>query len=142
MSIVRTFWLAAAAVALFTGAGSASTRPTPAAPLAASPAPGDGASDSRDRASDEREAERVLATLAATYRGLDGVTVMIGATPNGEQAVAYYTEGRIVISETRSASIEEILAHEVWHVIDWRDDGRLDWAEDLPPANADTYTKR
>ncbi len=39
-------------------------------------------------------------------------------------------------------SIEKILAHEVWHVIDWRDNGRLDWGEDLPPANVAAYRSR
>ncbi len=42
----------------------------------------------RDSARDMRRAEAVLARLAATYRHLEGVSVEMGMTPNGEQAVA------------------------------------------------------
>lgn len=77
--------------------------------------------------------------LKSTYRYLDDVNVTQGATPAGYQAVAYHTQGRIVVNPEHIASIEDILAHEVWHVIDWRDNGRIDWAENVPPANADAY---
>ena len=109
----------------------------PAAPMAAS-APGahDTARAMRDDASGPQQAAREFARLAATYAHLDGVTVEMGTTPNGEQAAAYYTSGRIVIDRNHRATIEEILAHEIWHVIDWRDNGRLDWGEDVPPATA------
>jgi hypothetical protein len=92
-----------------------------------------------DVVSDSRLANETLDGLKAKYRNLDGVTVVLGATPRGEQAVAYYTEGRIVISRSHSVGIEKILAHEIWHVIDWRDNGRIDWHENLPPYNASTY---
>ena len=95
-----------------------------------------------DMAVDEtRRANEVLDGLKARYRYLDDVTVSVGATPNGEQAVAYYTHDRIVISPTHVTSIESILAHEVWHIIDWHDNGRLDWGEDLPPSNSYTFVK-
>jgi hypothetical protein len=25
------------------------------------------------------------------------------------------------------------MAHEIWHIIDWRDNGRIDWGENVPP---------
>ncbi len=92
-----------------------------------------------DAVDDTRRANEILDGLKAKYRDLDGVTVTLGATPRGEQAVAYYTEGQIVISRSHRVSIEKILAHEIWHIIDWRDNGRLDWAENLPPYNASAY---
>jgi len=92
-------------------------------------------------ADDQRLAEETLKTLQARYQYLDDVTVSMGSTPNDEQAIAYYTEGEIVISSDHVTGIETILAHEVWHVIDWRDNGRLDWGEDLPPDNSYTYVR-
>jgi len=90
-------------------------------------------------ASETRLASEILRQAAEDYRLLDGVTVTIGTTPRGEEAVAYYTEDRIVISRTHTVSIEKILAHEIWHIIDWRDNGVLDWHESVPPYNASTY---
>jgi hypothetical protein len=26
----------------------------------------------------------------------------------------------------------------VWHVIDWRDNGRIDWGESVPPSDSPT----
>lgn len=102
--------------------------------------------DAEDRSADglsvdAERAQAVLATLQAKYRHLDDLTVSIAPTPAGEQAVAYYTEGEIVISPDRSATIQRTLAHEIWHVIDWRDNGRLDWGENLPPTSAADYLK-
>lgn len=62
---------------------------------------------------------------------LKGTTLSFGDA-RGHQAVAYYTSGRIVISPNHTASLEEIIAHEVWHIIDWRDNGRIDWGENVP----------
>jgi hypothetical protein len=84
-------------------------------------------------------AQAILASLKARYpRYLAGVTVSFG-NASGYQAVAYYTSGRIVISPTHRASLDRILGHEVWHIIDWRDNGRIDWREKVPPANASAY---
>jgi len=58
---------------------------------------------------------------------------------SGYQAVAYYTSGRIVISPKHTASLQRILSHEIWHIIDWRDNGRIDWRESVPPANASRF---
>ncbi len=78
------------------------------------------------------EAKSILAGLIAKYPILKGTTVSIGTTPNGYQAVAYYKSGRIVVSSTHTASLTKILTHEVWHIIDWRDNGRIDWGENVP----------
>jgi len=86
-------------------------------------------------------AKRILANLKGTYKYLDGVTVTIGKTPGGYQAVSYYTVGRIVISPKHTASIQRILSHEIWHIIDWRDNGKINWRESVPPKNAADYRK-
>lgn len=78
------------------------------------------------------EAQAILAGLIAQYPILAGTTVSIGDA-NGYQAIAYYKSGRIVISPTHTASLSRILNHEVWHVIDWRDNGVIDWGENVPP---------
>jgi len=111
--------------------------PEPSAPMTVSSAPQPPADTGAD--DDAARAAEVLEGLAAEYRNLDGVTVVMGETPKGEEAVSYYTVGEIVIDRDHTVSIEKILAHEIWHVIDWRDNGRLDWGEDLPPTNKSDY---
>lgn len=84
-------------------------------------------------------ARSILASLKARYpRYLSGVTVSIGSA-RGYQAISYYTSGRIVISPTHTASLERILGHEIWHIIDWRDNNHIDWGERIPPANASSF---
>lgn len=101
--------------------------PTVAAPLATAPV-------------DETTLARtILAGLQARYpRFLSGTTVEFGDAL-GYQAVSYYTIGRIVISPTHSASLTRILDHEIWHVIDYRDNGVIDWGESVPPVNMAEY---
>lgn len=94
---------------------------------------------SESESPETRRASEILTELKASHSHLDGVSVSIGTTPKGEEAVAYYTDGEIVINSTHSVDMETILAHEIWHIIDWRDNGRLDWGEDLPPLNASVY---
>lgn len=77
-------------------------------------------------------AQAILATYVARYPILEGATVTFGDA-HGYQAICYYKSGRIVISPTHTASLEKILAHEVWHIIDWRDNGQIDWGEKVPP---------
>lgn len=96
--------------------------------------------DAVDR--DVRQASEVLDGLKRTYRYLDGVEVSFGPTPHGEVAVAYYTTGQIVISNAHSVGLKAILSHEIWHIIDWRDNRRLDWGEDLPPNDSYAYIRR
>jgi hypothetical protein len=86
------------------------------------------------------EAQSVLDGLKARYpRYLDGVTVTVGDTPGGYQAVAYYSSGRIIVNPNHVATIDRLLAHEIWHVIDWRDNGRIDWRENIPPVDAAAF---
>jgi len=146
MRIKHTLIVTAVVAALLTGAGFAlllSRGTRPAAALAQAdatePSSGDASVVADDQAADNRQAQTILGELQAKYQYLDGVTVSVGATPADEQAIAYYQDGEIVVSPDHSATIQRILAHEVWHVIDWRDNGRLDWGEDLPPANASEY---
>lgn len=78
------------------------------------------------------EAKAILAGLIAAHPILRGTTVQFGDA-HGYQAVAFYSSGRIVISRNHTASLKRILNHEVWHVIDYRDNGRIDWGENVPP---------
>ena len=79
------------------------------------------------------DAQAILETLVARHPELQQapVTVEFGDA-RGYQAVTYYTIGRIVISPTHSASLDTILRHEVGHIVDWRDNGVIDWGENLP----------
>lgn len=86
------------------------------------------------RASDLARARTLLAGLTARYPILQGSTVTIGYA-RGYQAISYYTSGRIIVSPTHSASLDRIMNHEVWHIIDWRDNGRIDWGENVPPRS-------
>jgi len=78
------------------------------------------------------KAKSILAGLIAKYPILKGTTVTMGTTPGGYQAVCYYKSGRIIVSPKHTANLTTILTHEVWHVIDWRDNGRIDWGENIP----------
>lgn len=82
--------------------------------------------------SEEARARQLLAGYISKYPILAGTTVSFGDA-RGYQAISYYQSGRIVISKTHSASLERIIAHEIWHIIDWRDNNRIDWGENVPP---------
>jgi len=64
------------------------------------------------------EARSILSGLVAQHPILSGTTVSFG---------------RIIISPSHTASLSRILNHEVWHIIDWRDNGSIDWGENVPP---------
>jgi len=85
-------------------------------------------------------ARDILASYKARYPILAGVTVEFG-NARGFQAIAYYRTGRIVINPSHTASLARIIEHEVWHIIDWRDNNRIDWGENIPPANAASYAR-
>jgi len=85
-------------------------------------------------------AQAILASYKARYPILQGVTVQFGDA-RGFQAIAYYKSGRIVICPNHDASLERIINHEVWHIIDWRDNNRIDWGENIPPENASSYAR-
>jgi len=76
-------------------------------------------------------AQALLDEQIAKYPILEGVTVSFGDA-RGHQAIAYYTTGRIVISPNHTAPLEKIIAHEVWHIIDWRTNGKILWGENIP----------
>lgn len=135
MRTLKTYAVLISLLALLLAAGATSVPSTFAA--RASQAPAVAAADpATSLEAENRQAQDVLARLARERSSLlNGVTVTVGKTPHGEQGVAYYTEGRIVISDTHQVSIDAILAHEAWHIIDWRDNGRMDWGENLPPKD-------
>jgi hypothetical protein len=70
------------------------------------------------------------------YPILRGATVEVGDTKGNAQAICYYKSGRIIINPNHTVSLERIINHEIWHIIDWRDNGRIDWGESVPPSNA------
>lgn len=76
-------------------------------------------------------AQVLLAAEIARHPILRGTTVRFGYA-QGYQAISYYRSGQIIVSPTHTASLERIMAHEVWHIIDWRDNGRIDWGENVP----------
>ncbi len=108
-------------VVVQTSTRKTSTATSGSAPAAAAPA-GD----------ETAEAQSILAGLIGKYPILAGSTVSFGDA-KGSQAIAYYKSGRIVISTTHTASLSRILNHEVWHIIDYRDNGVIDWGESVPP---------
>jgi hypothetical protein len=81
---------------------------------------------------EQAEAEAILKDLIKQHPILEGSTVSFGDA-KGYQAICYYMSGRIVISPSHTASLGTILNHEIWHIIDWRDNGRIDWGENVPP---------
>lgn len=95
-----------------------------------------------DASRDLSRANTILDAMKADYPLLDGVTVVMGTTPDAREAVSYYRDGQIVISTDHTVSIDKIMSHEIWHIIDWRDNGRIDWNEDVPPTNAASYLTR
>jgi hypothetical protein len=148
MIVLRTFFLVAILTTFLVGPQSPTalnSGPTAAMTTRSSATPdgkGSASQSATDAREDTRKADQILGELRTKYRYLDGVTVMIGVTPRDEQAVAYYTTGVIVISRTHTVSIDRILAHEIWHIIDWRDNGHLDWQENLPPSNTSVYVNK
>jgi len=81
--------------------------------------------------SESAQAKAILAGLIAKHPILQGTTVTFGDA-RGYQAIALYKSGRIIISSSHTASLSRILSHEVGHIIDWRDNGVIDWGENIP----------
>ncbi len=106
-----------------------SQKNTPVAPAAPEPKDNDEGSGGDESA----QAKSILASLIAQHPILAGTTVSFGSTPGGYQAVAYFKSGRILVSPNHRASLRTILRHEVWHIIDWRDNNHIDWGENIPP---------
>ena len=83
-------------------------------------------------------AQEILNQLINQYPILTGATVSFGDA-NGYQAICYYSSGRIIINPNHTATLQRILEHEVWHIIDYRDNGIIDWQENIPPVNMSDY---
>ena len=147
MKSLRSLLFAVALGAILLAASLGARPAVVAAPASAAPSAQEAvavASDEPDPAPGPDITERamqLLAEHAGVYRHLEGVTIHEGPTPKSEQAVSYYTDGEIVVSPDHTATLEDIVAHEIWHVIDWRDNGRMDWGEQVPPTNASDYLK-
>lgn len=91
-----------------------------------------GSSEPAAEPAGDGDPQAVLNRYIAKYPILAGCTASYGDA-KGYQAIAYYKSGRIVVSSTHTRSLETIIAHEIWHVIDWRDNGVIDWGENVPP---------
>jgi hypothetical protein len=78
------------------------------------------------------QARAILRSFIAAHPICAGATISIGKTPGGYQAVCYYKSGRILVSPSHTAPLRTIINHEAWHIIDWRDNGHIDWGEALP----------
>lgn len=83
----------------------------------------------------QAEAQAIVNSLIARnpYLQQGPVTVTFGDA-KGYQAITYYTTGQIILSASHTASLDVILKHECGHIIDWRDNGRIDWGENIPVA--------
>ncbi len=146
MRLLRTLFRAAVLTLFLAGAsfvaGHHTTSPAKAFPGPRVPAPTASSSPVPSNVKDdERAAQALLDSLKSTYRLLDGVTIRMGATPRGEQAISYYGDGEIVVNPRHTADLDKIVGHEIWHIIDWRDNGRIDWGEAVPPLEAPAYNK-
>ena len=88
------------------------------------------------RATDRSNAalRNALAEQIERHPILAGTSITYGDA-QGYQAISYYTEGKIVVSQDHQASVSRIVEHEVWHVIDWRDNNRIDWGENVPTSS-------
>lgn len=58
---------------------------------------------------------------------LVGTTIKIQECPNDWQACAWYKRGEIWVDPDHRAPLERIISHEVAHIIDWREDGDIDY---------------
>lgn len=65
---------------------------------------------------------------------LAGTVAEISENTSGHQAIVYYKSGRIVINPNHTANLQRIVAHEVYHIYDWRDNNVINWGEYLPPS--------
>lgn len=142
MNIVRATLITAALAALLASGGCAPVEKDASAPLESSAVRDTDGITTDQSGGDEKSAKAYLRELGEKFDHLDNVSVTFGQTPNGEQAVAYYERGVIVIDSEHSVSIQTILDHEIWHIIDYRDDGRLDWGENLPPSDWAAYSAK
>lgn len=69
-------------------------------------------------ANEEGDAWAILAGY-----GLSGVSLSFGDT-YGYEAISYYKSGHIVINPNHTTSLSTLIAHEVNHIIAWRQSGQ------------------
>ncbi len=69
-------------------------------------------------ANEEGDAWAILAGY-----GLSGVSLSYGDT-YGYEAISYYKSGHIVINPNHTTSLSTLIAHEVQHIIAWRQSGQ------------------
>ncbi len=81
---------------------------------------------SRSSVSEQALARNILARYIARYPILKGVQVYVRECPNNWQGCAYYKQGIILVDPDHTAPLERIIAHEVQHIIDWRQDNDID----------------
>ncbi|MCX7832580.1 MAG: hypothetical protein N2440_06760 [Actinobacteria bacterium] len=78
-------------------------------------------------AAEQRRAEQLLNAYISKYPILKGVRIYVRDCPNNWQGCAYYTKGIILIDPDHTAPLEKIVAHEIKHIIDWREDNDIDY---------------
>ena len=71
--------------------------------------------------------QQILAYQIVRNPILQGAKVYIQDCPNNWQGCAFYESGTIWIDPDHSASLEKIIIHECNHIIDWRQDGDIDY---------------
>lgn len=76
---------------------------------------------------EQKKAEQILAKYISKYPILEGVKIYVRDCPNNWEGCAYYTKGIILVDPDHTHSLEEIIAHEVQHIIDYRTDGDIDY---------------
>ncbi len=72
-------------------------------------------------------AQQILAYQIVRNPILQGAKVYIQDCPNNWQGCAFYESGIIWIDPNHEASLEKIILHECNHIIDWRQDGDIDY---------------
>ncbi len=77
--------------------------------------------------SEQARARRILAKYIARYPILKGTQIYVRQCPYNWQGCAYYKKGVILIDPDHTAPLEKIIAHEVRHIIDWREDHKIDY---------------
>lgn len=76
---------------------------------------------------EQRRAEQILSYYIKKYPILAGVKIYVRDCPNNWEGCAYYTKGIILVDPDHKHTLEEIIAHEVRHIIDWREDNKIDY---------------
>lgn len=76
---------------------------------------------------EQKKAEQILAGYIRKYPILQGVKIYVQDCPHNWEGCAYYTKGIILVDPDHTHSLEEIIAHEVKHIIDYRTDGDIDF---------------